>query len=201
MLSYSSHVGKRNDPSPTHLHINDSITIRKLARDILKQCTSATTYESIVFVCVGTDRSTGDALGPLVGTYIQSIKSPFLHVYGTLETPVHAANLQETIDIIQERHQDSLIIAIDACLGKSQHIGCVGIREGPLAPGKGVNKRLPSVGHFHIIGIVNVGGFMEYFVLQNTRLHLVERMARTISQAIILAMEQFTNLAGKVHSQ
>ena len=36
----------------------------------------------------------------------------------------------------------------------------------------------------HITGIVNVSGFMEYFVLQNTRLHLIMEMAKTIAKGI-----------------
>ena len=35
-----------------------------------------------------------------------------------------------------------------------------------------------------ISGIVNVGGFMEYVVLQNTRLSLVMNMANKIAQVL-----------------
>jgi len=59
------------------------------------------------------------------------------------------------------------------------------MRDRPLQPGSGVNKQLPEVGDLHMIGIVNVGGFMEYFVLQNTRLNLVVNMARVISAALM----------------
>jgi hypothetical protein len=34
------------------------------------------------------------------------------------------------------------------------------------------------------MGIVNVGGFMEYMILQNTRLSLVMKMAEIISAGI-----------------
>ena len=40
-------------------------------------------------------------------------------------------------------------------------------------PGAGVNKDLPPVGDLYITGVVNVGGFMDYLVLQNTRLYLI----------------------------
>ncbi|MCL6574238.1 MAG: DUF1256 domain-containing protein, partial [Bacillus sp. (in: Bacteria)] len=45
-------------------------------------------------------------------------------------------------------------------------------------------KDLPAVGDIHITGIVNVSGFMEFFVLQNTRLNLVMNMAKTIANGI-----------------
>jgi len=51
-----------------------------------------------------------------------------------------------------------------------------------------VNKDLPPVGDIHMTGIVNVGGFMEYFVLQNTRLNLVVKMADIIAGCISTAI-------------
>jgi putative sporulation protein YyaC len=58
------------------------------------------------------------------------------------------------------------------------------VGEGPVRPGAGVNKDLPPVGTHHITGIVNVGGFMEYFVLQNTRLSLVMDLTDAIYDGI-----------------
>lgn len=139
---------------------------------------------STVFMCIGTDRSTGDALGPLIGSRIEKFRSERVAVYGTLAQPVHAGNLANVLEEVERTHPDACLIAVDACLGKSEHVGHIGVRSGPLLPGRGVNKRLPAVGHAHIVGIVNVGGFMEYFVLQNTRLHLVVRMADAIAEAI-----------------
>jgi putative sporulation protein YyaC len=138
-----------------------------------------------VVLCIGTDRSTGDSLGPLVGSKLESAKLRHLKVYGTLEEPVHAVNLQETIDQIQNKENNPFILAIDACLGRNESIGFISVKEGSLQPGTGVNKNLPAVGNLQIIGIVNVGGFMEYMVLQNTRLSLVMKMANIISQGII----------------
>jgi putative sporulation protein YyaC len=50
-----------------------------------------------------------------------------------------------------------------------------------------VNKSLPPVGHLHITAVVNVGGFMEYVVLQNTRLHVVMSQAEVIAAALLEA--------------
>lgn len=142
--------------------------------------------KELVVVCIGTDRSTGDSLGPLVGS--QLAKSGIAPVYGTLDDPVHATNLEEKIAEIKGKHPDAFIIAIDACLGKAESVGHVNIKKGPLRPGTGVNKTLPSIGNMHIVGIVNVGGFMEYFVLQNTRLNLVMKMATLITEGLGWAM-------------
>lgn len=138
----------------------------------------------VIIVCIGTDRSTGDSLGPLVGTFLQEKKiSPF-HIYGTLDHPVHAVNLEDTMKEIHSKYKNPFIIAIDACLGRMKSVGTIQLSEGAVKPGAGVNKELPEVGDIHITGIVNISGFMEFFVLQNTRLSLVLKMAKTIANAI-----------------
>lgn len=140
-----------------------------------------------LIVCVGTDRSTGDALGPLVGMKLKALNPPGMTIYGTLEQPVHAMNLEETLETIAVKHHHALVIAIDACLGQLSSVGCIQLCNGPLKPGAGVNKSLPPVGDVHLTGIVNVGGFMEYFVLQNTRLSLVMSLADVIASSIYVA--------------
>lgn len=138
-----------------------------------------------VVLAIGTDRSTGDSLGPLVGTRINELAPGLLPVYGTLEQPVHAVNLKEKTQKIQEYYPYPLIIAVDACLGQLQNVGSINMGLGPLQPGTGVNKMLPSVGDIFFSGVVNIGGYLEYMVLQNTRLSQVMKMADCIAQAII----------------
>ncbi|WJH36217.1 spore protease YyaC [Paenibacillus sp. CC-CFT747] len=151
--------------------------------------------QPIVFVCVGTDRSTGDALGPLVGTRLMRYNFTDIHLYGTLDHPVHAMNLGETLDTVSRDYADAYVVAIDACLGQLSSVGSIKVHNGPLKPGAGVNKELPPVGDIHITGIVNVGGFMEYFVLQNTRLSLVMNMAEEISKSIYISLLNANRLA------
>ncbi len=138
-----------------------------------------------VVICIGSDRSTGDALGPIVGTFLSSLKLPGTIVLGTLARPVHALNLESTIaDLLLPDKQCPLVIAVDASLGKPDHIGTIEVGAGPLYPGTGVNKKLPPVGHLYLSGVVNIGGFMEQMVLQSTRLFQVMELAATISAAL-----------------
>lgn len=74
----------------------------------------------VAVVCIGTDRSTGDSLGPLVGMKLAEKQPTRFHVYGTLADPVHAVNLNEKLDIIHHNHRNPFIIAIDACLGRTK---------------------------------------------------------------------------------
>jgi putative sporulation protein YyaC len=180
---------KDEDPAdmagPQRIHYQHPQAREKLAvalrQNFLKRYKSA--LSPVILLCIGTDRSTGDCLGPLIGSKLQQRELPIV-VCGTLDEPVHAVNLQETLDNLNGRFEDPFILAIDACLGRTESVGYISIKDGPLSPGTGVNKSLPAAGNFHIIGIVNVGGFMEYLVLQNTRLSLVMSMADLIADSI-----------------
>ncbi|AFM02501.1 MULTISPECIES: spore protease YyaC [Desulfitobacterium] len=164
-------------------HFDDKVATQKMEARLIEVLHSER-HRPLVFLCIGTDRSTGDALGPITGTYLSQKALPKLSVLGTLEQPVHAANLSEYISHIQNSYYNPFIIAIDACLGKMDSVGNITLANGPLKPGAGVHKELPAVGEVHLTGIVNVGGFMEYMVLQNTRLGLVWRMAETMSDLL-----------------
>ncbi|MFC5530664.1 spore protease YyaC [Cohnella yongneupensis] len=142
----------------------------------------------IVIVCIGTDRSTGDSLGPLVGTSLRKFRSSTFDVFGTLEEPVHAMNLDDTMEGIRLTIGNPFIIGVDACLGSAASVGSIAVGEGPLRPGSGVGKKLTPVGDIHLTGIVNLGGFMELMLLQSTRLYLVSRMADLIARSLHLAL-------------
>jgi putative sporulation protein YyaC len=170
----------------TQIIHDDYRATENLASELLSNIPSDS-CRPIVFVCIGTDRSTGDSLGPLVGTLLEERNIKLFYVYGTLEDPIHAVNLTEKLKEINAKHEDPFIIGIDACLGRIKNVGVIQVGGGPVKPGAGVNKELPAVGDIHITGIVNVSGFMEFFVLQNTRLNLVMRMAKTIANGIYQA--------------
>lgn len=145
-----------------------------------------------VAVCIGTDRSTGDALGPLTGTFLNEMKPKHITVYGTLHDPVHAINLHEYIDMIEIKHRRPFIIAVDACLGKRSSIGQLILDKGPLKPGAAFNKDLKPIGDLQIIGVVNISGFMEHTILQNTRLSLVTDMAKQLARVLDHLDQQLT---------
>lgn len=149
------------------------------------------TRREVVILCIGTDRSTGDALGPLTGTRLKALHG-YPHVFGTLDEPVHATNLPEALRAIAGLLANPYVIAVDACLGRLESVGCVTLGRGPLRPGAAVNKDLPPVGDACITGIVNVGGFMEHLVLQSTRLNLVMKMADAIAGGLACGLEEMT---------
>lgn len=141
-------------------------------------------YSDIVFVCIGSDRSTGDSLGPIVGHKLRVMNYSNVHVFGSLESPVHAKNLCETTEFISDKYKMPFIIAIDASLGRIEHVGHITVGKGSLKPGSAVNKDLQPIGNMHITGIVNFSGFMDFLTLQNTRLCTVMKIADIISSGI-----------------
>ncbi|MFL6559238.1 MAG: spore protease YyaC, partial [Bacillus sp. (in: firmicutes)] len=156
--------------------------------NILKDVLSNTSKE-VIFLCVGSDRSTGDSLGPLVGTMLKENDIPF-PVYGTLEKPVHALNLKKILKDIYQTHYDPFILGIDACLGDERQIGFIFFKEGSLMPGIAVSKKLPVVGEYHMKAVVNyLDTLSPAQSLNNTRLFTVMRIAvvmtKIITQSVI----------------
>ncbi|MDD5900142.1 MAG: spore protease YyaC [Lachnospiraceae bacterium] len=136
--------------------------------------------QTLIFLCIGSDRATGDSLGPLIGHKLAQHPNRNYMVYGTLEEPVHAKNLAAVVEKIHSRHKNPYIIAIDASLGKPTHIGYYTLGIGSLKPGAGVGKELIAVGDVFITGIVNLSGLLDRMLLQTTRLHTVMSLADRI---------------------
>ena len=142
--------------------------------------------EKILLLCIGTDRSTGDSLGPLIGYQLRNRDLKHIKVLGTLNRPVHAMNLEDTLGLVEQYYQDHLVIAVDASVGMNDHIGCITLGRGALKPGLGVSKELRSVGDLFITGIVSGCGSYDPVILQSIRLSVVMRMAECISESVCL---------------
>lgn len=140
----------------------------------------------IVVFCIGTDRATGDSLGPLVGTMLK--KMGINNVMGTIDRPVHAVNIDDKINQLYNNYNKPIVLAIDACLGIYNHIGSLSIWEGALSPGAGISKKLREIGDISITGIVNKWSNNGIMQLQSTRLSVVINMAEVIADGIYAAL-------------
>lgn len=171
------------------------LTLGRKMLQILEQ--QLTPDQSLIVLCIGTDRATGDCLGPLVGeqlsTRLQISRKHFpCTVFGCLEAPIHAVNLEDTIDSIYNGFTNPYIIAIDAALGVNTHIGYATISPSAILPGKGVQKKLPAIGDLSITGIVNLSGFSGSTLLQSTRLFTVMKLSKMISNGIYYALRNYS---------
>ncbi|WP_280769534.1 spore protease YyaC [Salipaludibacillus daqingensis] len=185
-----NHTNEETNQIQNRFPITSPFVTGKIVNELIRLIPDP--HMPIVVVCIGTDRSTGDSLGPLTGTLLKERRPENLIIYGTLEEPVHGKNLADYLALIDEKHPNAFIIALDACLGRATSIGTIIVGNGPLKPGAALNKTLPPTGNIHIAGVVNIGGMMEFFVLQNTRLNLVMKMARKLSESLKRTDRQIT---------
>ena len=145
-----------------------------------------------VICCIGSDIVLGDSLGPLVGTMLKR-KNINSYVYGTLEYPITAKEIDYIVTHLKKTHPNSEIIAIDAAVGNEDDVGLIKIANVGLKPGLGVNKKLKSVGTKSIIGIVAEKSLRNFNLFNATRLNLVYRMAEHIANGIVEYCNEIEN--------
>ena len=189
MLGGHALIEKYNVLDGIYAYYKDDLAYLKLS-EFLKLYNN----DKCIVLCIGTDRFIGDCLGPLTGTLLSKLNLT-VPILGTLENPVHAVNLRKTISHIKTHYKDHRIIAVDACLGTSQSIGYIQIKEGSIQPGRGVGKKLSHVGDCSIVGIVDEAvesedyEYENYIRINNVRLGLVMKMSETIAKGIYNAFQ------------
>lgn len=150
-----------------------------------------------VVLCIGSDLSVGDSLGPIVGTKLkEKLKGLNCYVYGTLSKPITAHEVRYMNDFLKLTHPNSPIIAIDAAVGAAGDIGLIKIAKRGVKPGSGANKRLARVGDISIIGIIAEKSVFNFSILSATRLNIVYRMANIISDGVATFI--FDSLQNKI---
>ena len=146
-----------------------------------------------IFVCIGSDLVLGDSLGPLIGTLLRN-KNMSSYVYGTLNFPITAKEVEYARTYLKQMHPNSVIVAIDAAIGCQDDVGLIKIADKGLKPGLGVDKKLGTVGDLSIVGIVAGKSLQNYNLYNLTRLSLVYKMAQTITQGIEQYVEHLSSI-------
>ena len=134
-------------------------------------------FTAPVFLCIGSDRVTGDCLGPVTGELL----SPYAPVYGNLVLPVTALNLVEVERQIRADHPARQIVALDSAVGSPSDIGSIRVFSGGLRAGEAMGKNLPEVGDISITATVCARSSKA---LSSVRLGLIYRLARMLSVAL-----------------
>ena len=149
--------------------------------------------QEIVFFCIGTDKSTGDSLGPFIGSKLK--EAGISNVYGTIEDPIHAVNIEEKLCLINDLHPKALFIAIDSALTddiEKNPKGTIKFKHGKITPGSAISRVLPSVGELRITGTIGELTTNEIFnsiTIQNTRLNLIIKMANSIAHFLLDSLD------------
>lgn len=149
------------------------------------------TYSSLVFLCIGTDRITGDCFGPIVGDKLKRKSDKInlkLNIYGTLEEPISSSNLSLKLNEINLKYKNPTIIAIDSALSTEDNIGKVVVCNNFLETSKGIKKKGTKLGDISIMAVIGKKEktiYKNMDVLQNTPLNIVMNLANTVSEGII----------------
>ncbi len=136
-----------------------------------------------IVICIGSDLVLGDSLGPLVGTLLKK-KSARPFIYGTLNFPVTAKEVDYARTYLKQMHPNCISIAVDAAVGEPDDVGLIRVVNSGLKPGLGVNKKFGEIGDVSIIGIVASKSLQNHNLFNATRLNLVYKMAEQISVGI-----------------
>lgn len=146
----------------------------------------------LVFLCIGTDRMTGDSFGPLVGTKLQELigeNNIFnINVYGTLSENVCYTNVKEEIKIINNIHKNACIIVIDAALSNEENIGKIFVQKEKMSLGKGLYKSKMEVGDISIKAVVGKSYKLSKYnfsSLQNISLNTVINLSEIVAEGIM----------------
>lgn len=145
-------------------------------------------YSEVTFLCVGTDRITGDCFGPLVGSkLIELLKEcnySNINVYGSLEQNLSYENINK---IIKSINNESIIIVIDAALSKKENIGKIFVSNGKTILGKSLERDKIEIGDISIKSVVAKDykiAKCNFKALQNISLNVVNTLANIVSEGI-----------------
>lgn len=118
--------------------------------EVLSELKELSKDKELIFVCIGTDKHVWDSLGPIVGSMLANYD---IKVYGNLNDPITAMNVEYLKHQIDDIHQDAIVIAIDiAVTNKLELNKKIYVRKGGIKPGIGVGiKNLSLIGDYAIL--------------------------------------------------
>ena len=142
----------------------------------------------LIFLCIGTDRITGDAFGPLVGYKLKNLfyGEKNIEVIGDLENIVSLSNIANTIKYINNKYEIPFVIAIDSAVSNRIEIGRVVVSKYKMNIGYSLRKNI-LVGDISIKGIVAKDlreRTCNFRLLQNVPLNRIMNMADSVVQGI-----------------
>ena len=148
-------------------------------------------YLEIVFLCIGTDKITGDSFGPLVGSRLKELLEECnifnINVYGTLQENICYTNIKEAIKTIEKDHPNACIVVIDAALSNEENIGKIYVDRKKMILAKGLHKPKVEVGDISIKAVVGKNYKLSkynFVSLQNISLNVVITLSQIVAKGI-----------------
>ncbi|MCL2630003.1 MAG: spore protease YyaC [Firmicutes bacterium] len=141
-----------------------------------------------VIICIGSSAVSGDSLGPLVGDLLREKHNVKAFVYGCTGRPVNGINYAKYAEYIKKTHPNSLIVAVDACVGDAEDIGKIKISKSGISAGGALNKKLGKIGDVGILGIVAQKSGDNLSALMEVPFMRVDYMSSLIARRIACAV-------------
>ncbi len=143
----------------------------------------------LIFLCIGTDRITGDSFGPLVGYKLKNLfyGNENIQVVGDLENTINLSNIEKIIENIYSKYEIPFLIAIDAAISNKTEIGRIVVSNSKMNIAGSFTNRKILVGDISIKGVVskdlkNLG--CNFRLLRKVPLSLIMNMADCVAQGI-----------------
>ena len=156
---------------------------------ILREKTNNLEISKLIFLCIGTDRVTGDSFGPLVGYKLKYLfkNEKRIEIIGSLDDIICRHNILNIINNIENMYDEPFLIAIDAAISNKTDIGRIVVSKDKMNVGSSLNNKSIYVGNISIKGIVSKDFHnpkYNFKLLQNTSLNLVMKMADSVVKGI-----------------
>ena len=121
---------------------NKQLEFEKTLKNKLKNFSKNQEVSNIIFLCIGTHKIIGDAIGPIVGSNIKHLENEYIRIYGTVENNLNFNNAKTTIQNIYNNYKKSCIVTIDAALSENANAGDIFFSSGIIKIGKALEKNL-----------------------------------------------------------
>lgn len=145
-------------------------------------------YSKLVFLCIGTSKIVGDSFGPLVGKNLKdNIKKENILVLGDLKENISALNIENTVNKVNEKYTNPLIVAIDAALSRKEDIGKIKIYPYGIKIRKALEDNENKIGNLCIKAVVgndNKEEIKNYKELITTPKNRIEYLSKITADGI-----------------
>ncbi len=173
--------------------MNNNVFTEQFCNTICR-LTQNKSYSNIIFLCIGTDRITGDTFGPLVGYKLKNIIkcNKYINVLGDLNRTVSNENILEIVEYIKDNYKNPFIISIDSALSTSRNIGDIIVQDKGIYLGSSVRYDKVYIGDMNIQGVVGKNTCVaskNFKLLQNTKLSIVMNMADIVATGILSSIQ------------
>lgn len=155
----------------------------KISREIENEGIS-----NIVFLCIGTSKIIGDAIGPAIGSRLKCIESEYVQVYGTIEKNLNFKNTKEVIENIFNKYKNPYIVTIDAALSNKRNFGDIVLGSGYIKIGKALEKSLcfnSNISIKCVVGKKYQDKIKNFDVLRSVEIKNLVKFSEYVSNGII----------------